>query len=138
MCVLPPLFLRVFVKICKCCKRISLVKLANIAHVFTGVYLTCLSSYSCCFCHLFAGAGDRFCFGFNVLGSNRCLCASLHSVCYGATVHTGHRYRCEYCAHGDGWGGGSCDVRLPTNYKLQNWIFKIHIMQDVSLVILYL
>lgn len=64
--------------------------------------------------------------------------ASLHSVCYGATVHTGHRYRCEYCAHGDGWGGGSCDVSLPTNYKLQNWIFKIHIMQDVSLVILYL
>ena len=29
---------------------------------------------------------------------------------YGVTVHTGHR--CEYCAHGDGWGGGSCDVSL--------------------------
>ena len=86
----------------------------------TGVYLTCLSSYSCCFCHLFAGAGDRFCFGFNVLGSNRCLCALLHSVCYGATVHTGHR--CEYCAHGDGWGGGSCDVSSSLgSLRLRSW-----------------
>ncbi len=46
----------------------------------------------------------------------------------------------NWAAQLDGWGGGrgSCDVSLPTNYKLQNWIFKIHIMQDVSLVILYL
>ena len=39
VCFAPPrpLFLRVSVKIRKCCKRISLVKLANIAHVFTSV-----------------------------------------------------------------------------------------------------
>ena len=96
----------------KCCKRISLVKLANIAHVFTGVYLTCLSSYSCCFRHLFAGAGERFCFEFNVLGSNRCLCASLHSVCYGVWSNCAHRTQVRILCTWGWVGGGSCDVSL--------------------------
>ena len=62
VCFAPPspLFLLLCVIIRKCCKRITLVTLATIAHIFAGVYLTCLSSCSCSFCHIFTGKSFVF------------------------------------------------------------------------------
>ena len=87
VCFAPPspLFLLLCVIIRKCCKRITLVTLATIAHIFAGVYLTCLSSCSCSFCHIFTG--KSFVFVCATCGEAIGTCVH-RCIPYGTTLHT--------------------------------------------------